>query len=104
MTYNEDKINKWMHTSAFQDDPDYIVPTLKSLQVALKLLKTLNDVLWSVYPDGEGGISFEYRKTKELFFEYLIDKNGMIEKLVFNNCKIVERELIGENNEFNTKS
>jgi len=79
---------------AMLEDEDFIVPSSNSIRLGCKVARRLKEegaqAPLRVVPDGEGGISFEWRQ-KNVYFELRVQSDGTGEWLEFKGGKLVGR-------------
>ena len=88
------KLVEWGKNPAMLEDEDFIVPSSNSIRLGCKVARRLKEegaqAPLRVVPDGEGGISFEWRQ-KNVYFELRVQSDGTGEWLEFKGGKLVGR-------------
>ena len=94
----DEKLIKWAADDHFLDDDGFEPPTSDSIARSAQLVKYMRErdfpLPTGVIPNGEGGIVFENR-CDPAYQRLEIDETGRIELLMFENCELRNRAVIG---------
>ena len=93
-----DKLLDWLQNPQELADDDFVPPSTDLIKKACNIAVAFRDEQLPsplrIVPDGDGGISFEWRRGV-LFETINFDGDGGIEWLKFEDCKLVHRLPLG---------
>jgi hypothetical protein len=88
------KLLEWRNECEGFEDGEYEPPSLKAIDAGIRLAQVLKKQTIAppqrVVPDGDGGISFEFKQDRELV-TFEIDAEGNIEAYHFRDAMLKER-------------